>query len=36
MFLFSDDPAASYGFVEDTYRQTEIAYLTQIEVELGV
>jgi len=36
MFLFSDDPAATYGFVHDTFRSTEINYLEQLQIEMGV
>lgn len=36
MFLFSDDPSATYGFVEDTFRGQQIAYLEQLQIEMGV
>jgi carboxylesterase type B len=36
MFLFSDDPTATYGFVQDTYRASQISYLEQLQVEMGV
>jgi hypothetical protein len=36
MFLFSDDPAATYGFVQDTFRSPQISYLEQLQVEIGV
>jgi len=36
MFLFSDDPAASYGFVQDTYRSAQVSYLEQLQVEMGL
>jgi len=36
MFLFSDDPSATYGFIQDTYRSEQISYLEQLEADMGV